>query len=290
MGQDASPVLLAQRSRDSEAAMPAVEDFFSSVAARIRARLVNRSATDIAVRVAGVEVKTLSAVVEDTEYRENAIYGLMHFMPPGVPGLIVLQGGLLSKIVGAMLGEQMSDDDDPPMVRALTTVEQQIALRVCKDVVSEIKEVWPVGDPPRIDLDRPATSGRVVSGTTRTVEVYSATLDFGPPTNPYGLLCCCVPVQVFKDMGGSSVSESAKSVPTVPDFGRVMPLEVEMVAEIAKLKMTISQIRALEIGQVLDVGPVRTATIKVNGLPLLQGKPGEVDGHRSVQIIRRIQR
>ena len=289
MSQDASPVLLAQRSRDSEAAMPAVEDFFLAIAHRIRARLVNRSAADIQVRVAGVEVKSLGAVLEDPEYRENAIYGLMRFTPPGLPGLIVLQGSLLSKIVGAMLGEYMGEDDEPPPVRALTSVEQQIALRVCNDVVSELGEAWPVGPAPRIEVERPATSGRVVAGAVRSVAVFSATLDFGPPTNPYGLLSCNVPVQVFRDMGGPSVIEQDKASSRGGDLSRVMPLEVELVAEIAKLKMTVGQIRALKAGDNLEVGPVRTATLKVNGKALMEGKPGELDGQRSVQITRRLQ-
>jgi flagellar motor switch protein FliM len=288
MSQDASPVLLAQRSRDSEAAMPAVEDFFHAVALRIRARLVNRSAADIEVRVAGVEVKPLGAVLEDSEYRENAVYGLMRFTPPGLPGLIVLQGALLSKIVGAMLGEYMDDEADPPAVRALTAVEQQIAVRVCNDVVSELKDAWPVSDVPRIEVDRPATSGRVVAGAVRSVAVFSATLDFGPPTNPYGLLSCNVPVQVFRNMGGPSVIEQEPQAERPVDFSRVMPLEVEMVAELAKISMSVAQIRALEVGHTLDVGPVRTATLKINGMPVMEGKPGEVDGHRSVQILRRL--
>ena len=48
--------LLTQRSKEAEAAMPSVEDFFRLVAHRVRARLVNRSSVDIPVRVAGVDV------------------------------------------------------------------------------------------------------------------------------------------------------------------------------------------------------------------------------------------
>jgi flagellar motor switch protein FliM len=268
--------------------MPAVEDFFHAIALRIRARLVNRSAADIEVRVAGVEVKPLGAVLEDSEYRENAVYGLMRFTPPGLPGLIVLQGTLLSKIVGAMLGEYMDDEADPPVVRALTAVEQQIAVRVCNDVVSELKDAWPVADVPRIEVDRPATSGRVVAGAVRSVSVFSATLDFGPPTNPYGLLSCNVPVQVFRNMGAPSVIEQEPQAERSVDLSRVMPLEVEMVAELAKINMSVTQLRALEVGDTLDVGPVRTATLKINGMPVMEGKPGEVGGHRSVQILRRL--
>ena len=82
--------LLTQRSKEAETAMPAVEDFFRVVAHRVRARLVNRSSVDIPVRIAGVDVKSLGAVLEDTEYREGAIYSLLRFNPLGMPGMIVL--------------------------------------------------------------------------------------------------------------------------------------------------------------------------------------------------------
>ena len=80
---DNTASLLSQRSKEAEMAMPAVEDFFRVVAHKVRARLVNRSSVDIPVRVAGVEVKSLGAVLEDSEYREGSIYSLLRFNPPG---------------------------------------------------------------------------------------------------------------------------------------------------------------------------------------------------------------
>jgi flagellar motor switch protein FliM len=281
-------MLLAQRSRDSEGAMPAVEDFFGSIAQRIRSRLVNRSASDIQVRLAGVDVRTLGDVVEDTEYRDSAIYGVMRFTPPGLPGLVVLQATLLSRMVEAMLGEEPSEESEVAAVRSLTPVEQQIAHRICRDIRDELVDLWPLGSPPRIDVDRPGTSGRGVMGVMRTVAVYSATLDFGPPTHPYGLLCCNIPVQVFRPTGaGSSVIEKAELHRDV-DLGRVMGLEVEVVAEMARISMSIQELENLSVGDVLDVGPVRTAVMKINDHAVIEGKPGEVDGHRSVQIVRRL--
>jgi flagellar motor switch protein FliM len=284
---DNTASLLSQRSKEAEAAMPAVEDFFRVVAHRVRARLVNRSSVDIPVRVAGVEVKSLGVVLEDSEYREGSIYSLLRFNPLGMPGMIVLQGALLGRIVGTMLGEDPEEESQMGAVKALTPVEQKIAHRVCGDLVSELHDGWPLSPIPRIETDAPASSPRSVTGNVRNTEVFAATLDFGPPTNPYGLLCCAIPVQAFRALSGPVVIEREKSAPSV-DLTSLMPIEVELVAELSAFELTVGQLEQLAVGDTLEVGNVRTASIKVNGKPTFEGAAGEVDGHRSVQIQRRI--
>ncbi len=284
---DNTASLLSQRSKEAETAMPAVEDFFRVVAHKVRARLVNRSSVDIPVRVAGVEVKSLGAVLEDSEYREGSIYSLLRFNPLGMPGMIVLQGALLGRIVGTMLGEDPEEESQMGAVKALTPVEQKIAHRVCGDLVSELHDGWPLSPIPRIETDAPASSPRSVTGNVRNTEVFAATLDFGPPTNPYGLLCCAIPVQAFRALSGPVIIEREKSAPSV-DLTSLMPIEVELVAELSAFELTVGQLEQLAVGDTLEVGNVRTASIKVNGKPTFEGLAGEVDGHRSVQIQRRV--
>ncbi len=279
--------LLTQRSKEAEAAMPSVEDFFRLVAHRVRARLVNRSSVDIPVRVAGVDVKSLGAVLEDSEYREGAIYSLLRFNPLGMPGMIVLQGALLGRIVGTMLGEDPDEETQMGGIRALTPVEQKIAHRVCGDLVSELHDGWPINPIPRIETDAPASSPRSVTGNVRNTAVFAATLDFGPPTNPYGLLCCAIPVQAFRALAGPVVIEREREAPTI-DLTPLMPVQVEMVAELARLQLTVDTLKNMAVGDTLDVGSLRSVFVRVNGKPIFEGQPGEVDGHRCVQIRRRI--
>lgn len=279
--------LLTQRSKEAETAMPAVEDFFRLVAHRVRARLVNRSSVDIPVRVAGVEVKALGVVLEDTEYQEGSIYSLLRFNPLGLPGMIVLQGQLLGRIVGTMLGEDPDEETQMGGIKALTPVEQKIAHRVCGDLVTELHDCWPIAPVPRIETDAPASSPRSVTGNVRNTEVFSATLDFGPPTNPYGLLCCAIPVQAFRALAGPMVIERENKASTM-DLSALLPIEVELVAELATLTLSVNQLRAMRVGDTLDVGSLRAALVRVNGKPLFEGAPGEMEGHRSVQLQRRV--
>ena len=166
-------------------------------------------------------------------------------------------------------------------------MEQKIAHRVCGDLVSELHDGWPVTPVPRIETDAPASSPRSVTGNVRNTEVFAATLDFGPPTNPYGLLCCAIPVQAFRALSGPVIIEREKSAPSV-DLSSLMPIEVEVVAELASFQLTVSQLENMAVDDMLEVGNIRTARVKVNGKPTFEGVAGEVDGHRSVQIQRRL--
>jgi flagellar motor switch protein FliM len=67
-----------------------------------------------------------------------------------------------------------------------------------------------------------------------------------------------------------------------------MPVEVEMVAELARLQLTVDTLRYMSVGDTLEVGSVRSALVSVNGKTVFEGQPGEVDGHRSIQIRRRV--
>ena len=139
----------------------------------------------------------LAKVLEDSEYREGAIYSLLRFNPLGMPGMIVLQGALLGRIVGTMLGEDPDEETQMGGVRALTPVEQKIAHRVCGDLVSELHDGWPI-PVPRIETDAPASSPRSVTGNVRNTAVFAATSTLGRP--PIRTVCCVVPFQ-FKLFG-----------------------------------------------------------------------------------------
>ena len=64
--------------------------------------------------------------------------------------------------------------------------------------------------------------------------------------------------------------------------------ELLEVAELARLQLTVETLRTMSVGDTLDVGSVRTALVRVNGKAVFEGQPGEVDGHRSIQIRRRV--
>ncbi|MFT4977058.1 MAG: hypothetical protein ACI8S6_002963, partial [Myxococcota bacterium] len=93
-----SPLLNLQR-QNSSAMMPAAEAFFQNIAARLRARMVTRSATDIPIRTSGVEIRPLGQVFSDPEYREGGILGTLWVGASRMPGAILIQHDLLSRLI-----------------------------------------------------------------------------------------------------------------------------------------------------------------------------------------------
>jgi flagellar motor switch protein FliM len=83
------------------------------------------------------------------------------------------------------------------------------------------------------------------------------------------------------------VIEREKEPPSV-DLSGLMPIEVELVAELAQLQVTVDVLKTLAVGDTLEVGSLRSAVIKVNGKPSFEGTPGEMEGHRSIQVRRRL--
>jgi flagellar motor switch protein FliM len=83
------------------------------------------------------------------------------------------------------------------------------------------------------------------------------------------------------------VIEREDKAPVV-DLTALLPIEVELVAELATLTLSVSQLRAMQVGDTLDVGSLRSALVRANGKPVFEGSPGEMEGHRSVQLQRRV--
>ena len=290
MPDDARTVLLAGKNRNTEAAMPAVEEFFRSLALRVRARMVNRSSSEFLVRLASVSVADIDTIKEDTRFRGTGVFGLLQFNGPLNPGLAVLQRPLLTRIIGAMLGDdEEGEASEDTEARPLSPVESRIAQRIFTDLCRDIAESWPLGAVPDVRLDGAPGSGRVAEKHGGEEASYVATLEFGPEDVPYGLLSLSVPTQVLRGL-----AQAGKvSAPPVRrggrfDFGRVLPIEVEVVAEVARLPMRVKDLRGLEVGDVVPLGPVRDALVRVNGRPLLSVEPGHANGQRSVRVLGKV--
>ena len=124
--RQAPPNLLSHPDREAAAALPALEDLFRSVARRVRTRLVNRAGSDVPVRLGVAQVTTVGHILDDSETRAGGIFAVFRFEPLGLPGLVVVQGRLLSRIVGVMLGENIDDEPPPYRSRQVTEVELRL--------------------------------------------------------------------------------------------------------------------------------------------------------------------
>lgn len=284
-----TPSLLSHPDREAAAALPALEDLFRSVARRVRTRLVNRAGSDVPVRLGVAQVTTVGHILDDSETRAGGIFAVFRFEPLGLPGLVVVQGRLLARIVGVMLGESIDDEPPPYRSRQVTEVELKIAQRACEDVMNGLMESWPSSKPIRVGLDSIGTNPRAASGLAQTTPVVAASLDFGRPDDPFGLMIVAIPAQTTRDLRVPKVASLSRTLRGGKiDLESVMPLGLELIAELAKVQVPISELDGLKIGSMIDLGPARHVNVKINGYTALIGEPGESRGCHSFRVLRKV--
>jgi flagellar motor switch protein FliM len=288
MATESSVLLLQQRSLSAEQTLPAVEEFFRALSQKVRARLVNRSSSNVRLRLGGVFIKTLVEVKEDPQFKDSGVYGLLRFNGVGAPAAVAIQRPLLTRIIGAMLGdEDGSDEGDETRVRPLSQVEVRIAQRLFRELCQDLMDVWPSQPSPPISLDGVPGQARLIDGTIATEEVYLVTMDFGPAEGSWGLLTVTVPTQALRNIGQSKDANSG-GARRRPDMERVLPVEVEMVAEMARVPMRVRDLKKLEIGDLVPLGSLEGALMRINGRALLLAEPGHANGQRSVRVLDRV--
>lgn len=284
-----TPSLISHPDREAAAALPALEDLFRSVARKVRTRLVNRSGADVPVRLGVAQVTTVGNIMDDSESRSGGVFAMFRLEPLGLPGLVVMQGRLLSRIVGVMLGESPDEEAPPYRSRQVTEVEVKIAERTCQDVITGLMETWPSSKPIKITLGSIGTNPRAASGLANSTPVVAASLDFGRPDDPYGLMIIAIPAQSTRDLIVQQVKPLSKGKKgSKVDLNRLMDLEMQTIAELAKVTVPLSKLKSLGVGGMIDLGPAQLVKIKINGHTTILGEPGESRGSHSIKVVERI--
>ncbi len=279
--------LLAHPDREAASALPALEDLFRSAARQVRTRLVNRAGVDVPVRLGVARITTVGEILDDGETRDGAAFALFRANPLGLPGMIIVQGQLLARVVGILLGEPPDIEAQPYRPRALTELERRISQRICQDVLKGLAIAWPEEKEIDFRLVRVGGSMRAVTGLAQTTPVVAASLDFGRPDDPYGLLIVCLPAQAARDLRVDK-EDTIQRVNDRRDVQRVLPLGLDIVAEVARIKLPLAVLGELGVGSVLELGPPRDVQISANDHLVLTGEPGVSRGMHAVRVTRKL--
>ncbi len=288
MDPESQSALLVQPDRESAGTLPVMEDLFRSAARDVRTRLVNRAGADVQVRLGLAQVTTIAGVIDDTDARDGGVFGLFRFHPSGLPGIFVVQGRLLARIVGILLGEDPTKPPPPYRIRAVTQVELRFAKRIVQDVLESLQNAWPAVPAPSMEIEAIGTGPRLTSSLTPTTPVIAGSLDFGSPDAPYGLLTVAIPAQVARDLQVPKMAIIPRAVRDRRyNSDRLMPLPLDAVAELGRTRMKLKDLKALYVGQELTLGSGREVEVKVGGRVVFLGEPGHQGGRHSVRVTGR---
>ncbi len=290
MNPDSQRSLLVRPDREAASTLPALEDLFRSAARDVRTRLVNRAGADVPVRLGVAQVTTVGEILDDTDARDGGVFGLFRFNPMGLPGLVIVQGRLLSRLVGVLLGEDPTAEPPPYRVRPVTRVEMRFCRRIVEDVLDSLSSAWPAPEKPRIEVESLGSNPRLAKGLSEATAVVAASLDFGPPVSPYGLMIVAVPAQAARDLRVPNVEQiSSKVRNSRYDSERIMPVRLTAVAELARAQVSLGRLQALQPGSILDLGPRQSVQVRINGKSVMKGEPGAKGGSHSVRIVEKLQ-
>jgi flagellar motor switch protein FliM len=284
-----SSMLLARApaAKAEQPLLPSVEEFFRLIGFKLRARLVNRCGANFVVALAGIESRSLVEVKNDPDFVESGVYAVLRFDKPRLAAVVVLERELLVRVIGAMLGDDKPDDrgDEDAAARALSPVQVRIAARLVKDMVQDLSQSWPGGPAPVVEADGAPGPARVISVEHGNEDLTVADFLVSTAEGPYGRVLVTVPTSLLR--GASAGRGPTKPVRKPPEIARVMPVEVDVVGEMARLSMRVRDLRQLQVGDLIPLGRLDTATLRVNGKSVFLGEPGHANGQRCVRIKKR---
>lgn len=274
--------LLANRSRRNETIIPLVEQFFKQVSELFRAKIVSWASQDIPTRIAAVEATNMSDLLANQEFRDSVIYAVVRIRGVPVEGCVMMQYPLFAKLLEVSIGGEGGTDFSAP-VRNLTDFEENFAQRAFEHLKAQMEKSWSFGRKKlEIQIANPTLNPPAFGLKAKSMEVIAATVDIGPITSPYGLMSLALPSQVFERALGSSLGPLPDE--GEPSFESVMDIQVDFVAELDRLRMSVRELRELDVGSVLTVKRVDEVTVRINGKSAFTGSFGSSGDTRAVRI------
>ncbi|MCA9572135.1 MAG: FliM/FliN family flagellar motor switch protein [Myxococcales bacterium] len=243
----------------------------------LRRRLVNRVGSDLAVSVSGVAASTMG---EQLDAVRSGPAALATLTVGRARMAIVLQGRVLSRLLSMMLGADPSSPDESDRV-SLTRIDLRVGGRLCDDLAEALAEQ--TGTEVSVMDVRPAP--RSLVWASRSTKVVVMELTFGPEDKPFGSGAVVVPFGLSDTLFGTTAGVTTNRQAEVE---RVLPVEVEVIAELARIPLVVADLQALQVGSLLDLGSAGEIVLSVNGKPTLLAEAGEADGVRSIRVLRRM--
>lgn len=243
----------------------------------LRRRLVNRIGMDIGVVPDAPSSSTIGEQLDVVGGRPAA---LATFTIPGGRLAMMIEGTLLSKLLARMLGGDPSAETEADERAALTRIDLRVGARLCEDLAETLSEQLGI----QVVLEDIRPAPRSLVWATRSTKLVVVPMQFGPADAPFGIATLAIPMPACTTLFGATGAPADRAVAV----DRVLPLEVEVVAELARIPLVVADLQSLEVGAMLDLGSASEIVLSVNGKPTLLAEAGEADGVRSIRVLRRL--
>jgi len=276
---------LATTQREGQAALPYVEDVARAAVRSLRGRLGNRPGLDFALACPPGKVLTLRKLVDEPAFRESTIYALFRIRKNMPPGVVLLEGRLVDRFIGLMLGE---GEDSEVLGRDISDLELKVADRMLRDLLLGIASAL-AGGVDEVKLERMGSHRKILDGIPMDTVMLSVPFEIGPSDALFGMMMVAVPTQAGAEFVGTPATRPARErVPTGRILQHALPVQVEVVAELARLLLPVGNLRTIKVGDILHLGSSPVASLRVNGHKVMEVEAGQSAGRHSVRILKKL--
>ncbi len=281
--------LLASNEKDTPKAVPDLEESLRVSARTLQRSLGSRAGGDFRVRTRGIRIKPMHVFMEDNRPKEPSIFVTFNNGATAQPGLILFSGKLLSRIMGCMLGDGEESGMYYRAKHPITDLEMRVGRRVAQDILSGLNSHWPDPTGTRFRVIQASTHARFITPDLREdpcigcrIEISSGDVDFGHLLVTVPLPANLSPMQKMAATGVDAQVEADRQ------RERALDVRVQLTAELARISLTLGELRDLGVGDVIPLGPSSSAELRVQDKAVLKAEPGLSDGYRSVRIIEKL--
>ncbi len=281
--------LLASSERDKPKAVPDLEESLRVAARTLQRSLGSRAGGDFRVRSRGIRIKPLHVFMEENRPKEPSVFSTFNNGSTAQPGLILFSGKLLSRIMGCMLGDGEESGMYYRAKHPITDLEMRVGRRVVHDLLTGLNSHWPDPTGTRFRLVQASTHARFITPDLREDDCIGCRIEISSGDIDFGNLLITVPLPAnLSPMRKRDISGRDAQLEAARQRERALDVRVQATAELARVRMSLGEVRDLVVGDVIPLGPGGTSVVRVQDKPVLRAEPGLSDGYRSVRVTEKL--
>jgi len=267
-----------------------ISSVFSKAAQSLETRLSDILESPVTVAVTWLEETRFSNFVETFEVDAREL-AAMQFRVPGstTSGLISLEPEVVEKLVeGLMGGAAMvtSPTGRRATHRSVTELDLRVSRRWVGGFLQDLGVAWNPGEPLSFPITSTDSNGAAARAVADTSPVIAGLLEIALGRRTVGMIGVVLPQSAADSMGAEGTDTIVEPEPVGPGPLRpaVPDFEVDVEVAIARKRLSVRELLALSVGDVLFMDPRQMTTGYVQGVPKFTGTPGAHNGNKAVQI------
>jgi len=280
--------LLATSEKDTPKAVPDLEESLRVAARTLQRSLGSRAGGDFRVRTRGIRVKPMHVFMEENRPKEPSVFSTFNNGATAQPGLILFSGKLLSRIMGCMLGDGEESGMYYRAKHPITDLEMRVGRRVVTDILGGLNSHWPDPTGTRFRLVQASTHARFITPDLREDECIGCRIEITSGDVDFGSLLITVPLPANLSPMQKMASSDDAQLDAARQRECALDVRVQLTAELARIRLSLGEVRNLDVGDILPLGPSNGATLRVQEKAILRAEPGQSDGYRSVRILEKV--